>query len=875
MERPFLSKLIFFLLGVLYSVIISGQNTNDLKKSVPLWFQYKELDQKAVLYWLNDALSTTYNVSSVNYTPVTPVLTTVGTVATNVDSFVVDGFEKGKPFRFRVSKNTGVGFIDFGIEQPFVHQRGRCLLVLDDRFTTELDTEIKTWIKDVKGDGWLVDTIWVKQENTVISVKQKIVSWAKTGYPLSQAVVLFGHIPVPYSGSTAIDGHQPDHVGAWPADVFYADINGVWTDNAVNVTTATRTENHNVPGDGKYDQVFLPSDLELEIGRIDFSKLPAFSLSEKDLLKKYLQKNHIWRKGLKPYPNSGIMENNFPGFEEGFGQNAWRNFIPMFGRNNVKEADYENILINEKHVFSFACGGGSYTSCGGIGTTQNLWVAKEIQSVFTMTFGSYFADWDSQNNFLRSALASGDILTNAWAGRPNWLFYPMASGAHIGYCTRLTQNANTNIFSMGFGARYAHTALMGDPTLRLHPVPSMTDLQGVISGDSVTVSWQKLDATQNKFLLYYSEDGNFDTYIEVSDTSHTFGCLTPGITMEFMVRPLVLTHSSSGSYYNAGTGESILLPITYKNAPLAAFSANKNFENVQFDNMSVHADQYFWDFGDGNSSTLNEPTHVFKNSGQYDVCLQVRKNGCLENVYCEKMVIESSLPDVVESILSHPECFGEANGSILIQTTGGSDTDLTFLWSNGAVTKDLNNIGAGIYSLTVTSVITGDTLIVSGINITEPEELIVNVEVTPSTGQNGTAVFNVFGGVKPYVFKLDPEVQDITKLAPGFYTLTVTDANMCTKIVNFVIEMSSSTSDLVKIAKIYPNPAKDFIRIDISGSFQAISLIEPNGKLVRAFSEAEISEKVLNIQSVVPGLYYLFARGTKGEIYLSTVVVVK
>ncbi len=875
MERSFLSKLMFVLLGISNSVIISGQNTNDLKKSVPLWFQYNESDQKAVLYWLNDALATTYTVSSVNYTPANPVLTSVGTVAANVDSFVVSGFEKGKPYRYRVSKNTGVGFIDFGIEQPFVHQRGRCLLVLDDRFTTELDTDINTWIKDIKGDGWLVDTIWVKQENTVISVKQKIVSWAKTGYPLSQAVVLFGHIPVPYSGSTAIDGHQPDHVGAWPADVFYADINGVWTDNAVNVTTATRTENHNVPGDGKYDQVFLPTDLELEVGRIDFSKLPAFSLSEKDLLKKYLQKNHVWRKGLKPYPNSGIMENNFPGFEEGFGQNAWRNFIPMFGRNNVKEADYENILINEKHVFSFACGGGSYTSCGGIGTTQNLWVAKEIQSVFTMTFGSYFGDWDSQNNFLRSALASGDILTNAWAGRPNWLFYPMASGAHIGYCTRLTQNANTNIFSMGFGARYAHTALMGDPTLRLHPVPSVTDLQAVVSGDSVKVSWKKQDATQNRFLLYYSENGNFDTYIEVSDTSHTFGCLTPGITMEFMVRPLVLTHSASGSYYNAGTGESASLPIVYSNAPFASFSTIKNFENVQFSNLSMNADKYLWDFGDGNSSTSAEPIHIFRNEGQYNVCLKVIKNDCLEDVYCETISIASSLPTTIESFMVMPTCFDEVNGSIQIQITGGSPNDLIYLWNNGASTQNLENIGAGIYRLTITSSITGGTIITPEFVLEQPEELIVNVEVTSSSGQNGTAVFNVFGGVQPYNFELFPSVSDITKLAPGIYNLTVTDANMCSKVVNFVIEMSSSTSELVKITKIYPNPAKDFIRPDISGSYQNISLIEPNGRLVRTFSEAEISEKVLNIQSVVSGLYYLYARGTQGEIYISTVVIIK
>ena len=44
----------------------------------------------------------------------------------------------------------------------------------------------------------------------------------------------FGHVPVPYSGDIVPDGHMPDHVGAWPCDGFYGDMDGTWTDNAVN-----------------------------------------------------------------------------------------------------------------------------------------------------------------------------------------------------------------------------------------------------------------------------------------------------------------------------------------------------------------------------------------------------------------------------------------------------------------------------------------------------------------------------------------------------------------------------------------------------------------------------------------------------------------
>ena len=46
-----------------------------------------------------------------------------------------------------------------------------------------------------------------------------------------------------------------------------------------------------------------------------------------------------------------------------------------------------------------------------------------------MFFGSYFGDWDSQNDFLRAALATTNYtLTSAWVGRPYWFFHHMALG---------------------------------------------------------------------------------------------------------------------------------------------------------------------------------------------------------------------------------------------------------------------------------------------------------------------------------------------------------------------------------------------------------------------------------------------------------------
>jgi gliding motility-associated-like protein len=53
---------------------------------------------------------------------------------------------------------------------------------------------------------------------------------------------------------------------------------------------------------------------------------------------------------------------------------------------------------------------------------------------------------------------------------------------------------------------------------------------------------------------------------------------------------------------------------------------------VQFDDNSIAGTpiSYFWDFGDGNTSTLAEPSHLYTNVGVYDVTLIIATtNGCI------------------------------------------------------------------------------------------------------------------------------------------------------------------------------------------------------------------------------------------------------
>ena len=47
---------------------------------------------------------------------------------------------------------------------------------------------------------------------------------------------------------------------------------------------------------------------------------------------------------------------------------------------------------------------------------------------------------------------------------------------------------------------------------------------------------------------------------------------------------------------------------------------------VKFDNLSIGADNIFWDFGDGNTSTQINPIHNYAIKGIYSVTLSVSNN---------------------------------------------------------------------------------------------------------------------------------------------------------------------------------------------------------------------------------------------------------
>jgi hypothetical protein len=190
-------------------------------------------------------------------------------------------------------------------------------------------------------------------------------------------------------------------------------------------------------------------------------------------------------------------------------------------------------------------------------------------------------------------------------------------------------------------------------------------------------------------------------------------------------------------------------------------------------------------------------------AGTYILTVSNQATGC--SVTDTMLVIQRTPVTVsVENVQNAP-CFGSAEG-VAIATAGGGSGSYQYGWSNGAQSATVTGLVAGIYTVLV---IDGDGCAASeSVIITQPNRLNANAAATPETfgGQNdGTATAAPAGGVGPYTYAWsnNATTPSIDNLAPGTYTVTVTDDNGCSVVESVTVNASNcflsasvTTSDL-------------------------------------------------------------------------------
>jgi hypothetical protein len=508
--------------------------------------------------------------------------TSIATLSTDATSFVDENVELGRVHEYQIASRsanvTGYGYIAVGINAPLVDSRGKVILVVDKTMAEPLAAKLARLHDDLVGDGWTVVRKDVARDESPAAIRGAIKSEYDADRERVKAVFLFGRIPIVRSGNSGVDGHTPRPM---PADVFYGEMNGEWTDTN---------------GDGIYDQNTLPSDVELQVGRVDFADLPgkfapdgyAFP-SEVELLGRYLDKDHAFRHAnTRPTPRALMGNLIGDGSGQAYAASGYRTFAALLGASKISSARVQFETPPEErwisrlgaadYLWVYGCGGGDNHAVSALGTHgeysdvwSNDFIEKKAKGTFYMLFGSWFVDWSQPDNLLRAALTAPEHgLAAAWSGRPHLFFHHMGAGETIGHGIRASQNNNGLLYQnqVQRQPRGVHIALLGDPTLRMQQLAPARELTASSDGSDVVLSWKESVDPVLGYHVYRggSASGPFTRISQAVVGETRFVDSQRGADAAvYMVRAIALHAGASGSFYNASQG--VFVTATSANAP--------------------------------------------------------------------------------------------------------------------------------------------------------------------------------------------------------------------------------------------------------------------------------------------------------------------
>lgn len=289
------------------------------------------------------------------------------------------------------------------------------------------------------------------------------------------------------------------------------------------------------------------------------------------------------------------------------------------------------------------------------------------------------------------------------------------------------------------------------------------------------------------------------------------------------------TYTSAGTYTvtligldEAGCNDTTTVELTVDPIPTADFEfVISGFSSedgatggciatpVQFNDLSTIADpgtitEWDWDFGDGSSSTEENPEHEYGSPGTYTVELTVStENGCsatttLDIIMTESLSLEISSND--------PSCFGFGDGSVTVNVTGGGD-DLTFEITDaeGEILNEDNSntanaLESGWYYINVSDITDCDG--VDSVFLENPAPLDAELDINDALCYGDSSgwvtvdeVLNAQGDLDNISYYWAPNyfddegvgVDSAYHMPAGEYTLTINDDNGCSAVLDFEI----------------------------------------------------------------------------------------
>ena len=239
-------------------------------------------------------------------------------------------------------------------------------------------------------------------------------------------------------------------------------------------------------------------------------------------------------------------------------ENAQKNCSRWFGFVPSQVSSGDLFTAHQTSLWGFESGNGEVNDIIGsqVHFSADLTVASNEPPIgFYMLLGSWFGDWNLQDNFMRACLGTSTYGLGAlWTVATKWNLGQLALAESLGTGFLDTLN-DLQTFPSG-GNR--ELTVSGDPSLRLQLTAPPTNLSGSSSPGRVDLNWTASADSGATYFVYRdtSFEGSFGNRLTpnpISSTTFTDSSAPTGQKV-YQVRALKLLTTGSGSFTNLSQG---------------------------------------------------------------------------------------------------------------------------------------------------------------------------------------------------------------------------------------------------------------------------------------------------------------------------------
>lgn len=210
---------------------------------------------------------------------------------------------------------------------------------------------------------------------------------------------------------------------------------------------------------------------------------------------------------------------------------------------------------------------------------------------------------------------------------------------------------------------------------------------------------------------------------------------------------------------------------------------------------------------------------------------------------------------------------GSFDCTTLVSGPNGLELDLSEQTTGGYVSQvELFNLAAGDYTFSVTG--QGETIFITWTILPSPALMVIETHGNDwNDGANGFIDISVITGTPPYSYAWDSgqSSEDLSDLAQGTYTVSITDSSGCVDSITVTIGQFVRVPEEGSYGRwnIFPNPTRGMLNVELVGpsmdGMVSIKVMDGLGRVIHSARSTSAVQQ-LDLSGEPKGIYVVHVR---------------